>query len=147
MLDAFLKDNSKVLANADDEIKLGAIQHLSEIIRILDEQKREELIDLFLILQKDQKKWRIRESIAQQLTTLSEIYPIEIVFTYIVPIAFKFCTDIVSIVRDDAAAKIGDIVRQFAGKPGGEAFLPAIIENIKGFSNSSKYTQRQTYNL
>jgi serine/threonine-protein phosphatase 4 regulatory subunit 1 len=128
----------------DDEIKLGAIQHLSEIIQILDEQKREELIDLFLILQKDQKKWRIRESISHQLTTLSSIYPIDIVFTYIVPIAFKFCTDTVSIVRDEAASKIGDIVQQFASKAGGDIYLPAIIENIKGFSNSSKYTQRQT---
>lgn len=100
---------------------------------------------MFLTLQKDPKKWRIRESIAQQLTKLSEIYSIDIVFTYIVPIAFKFCTDTVSIVRDEAASKIGDIVRQFATKAGGDIYLPAIIENIKGFSNSSKYTQRQTY--
>lgn len=60
VLDSFLKETSKIFRNLDDEIKLGAIQHLSEIIQILDEQKREELIDLFLILQKDQKKWRVR---------------------------------------------------------------------------------------
>lgn len=96
------------------------------------------------MLQKDQKKWRIRESIALQLTTLSRIYPIEMVFTYIVPMAFKFCNDTVSIVREEAATKIGDIVQVFASKPEGEMFLPAIIENIKGFSNSKKYTQRQT---
>lgn len=40
ILDSFLKDNSKMKNNSDDEIKLGAIQHLSEIIQILDEQKR-----------------------------------------------------------------------------------------------------------
>lgn len=145
ILDSFLKDNSTPRPpNPDDEIKLGAIQHLSEIIQILDEQKREELIDIFLALQKDQKKWRIREAIAQQLTTLSSIYSINTVFVYIVPIAFKFCTDTVALVRDEAAAKIGDIVRQFAEKQDGEMFLPAIIENIRGFSNSKKFTQRQT---
>jgi hypothetical protein len=69
------------------------------------------------------------------------------VFTYIVPIAFKFCTDTVSIVREEASNKIGDIVDEFSTKPGGELFLPAIIENIKGFSISTKYTQRQTYIL
>lgn len=72
---------------------MGAIQHLSEIMQVLDEQKREELIDLFLALQKDQKKWRVRESIACQLSTLASIYDIGIVFSYIVPIAFKLCAD------------------------------------------------------
>jgi serine/threonine-protein phosphatase 4 regulatory subunit 1 len=41
ILDSFLKDSSKFACYVDDEIKLGAIQHLSEIIQILDEQKRE----------------------------------------------------------------------------------------------------------
>lgn len=49
------------------------------------------------------------------------------VFVYIVPMAFKFCTDTVALVRDEAAAKIGDIVKQFTSKAEGEIYLPAII--------------------
>jgi hypothetical protein len=41
ILDTFLKDSSNTAYYVDDEIKLGAIQHLSEIIQILDEHKRE----------------------------------------------------------------------------------------------------------
>ncbi len=88
-------------------------------MKILDEHKRIELIDIFLFLQKDQKKWRVRESIAQQLTTLSTIYDLGTVFTYIIPMAFKLCTDSVSIVRDEAASKIGDIVKLFSMNPEG----------------------------
>lgn len=65
-------------------------------------------------------------------------------FTYLVPMAFKLCSDIVSCVREEAACQIGSIVKKFQS-PEGEIYLPAIIENIKGFSNSTKYTQRQTY--
>jgi len=49
----------------DDEVKYGAISHLAEFMKIFDSQKRENFLDVFLILQKDPKKWRIRELIAR----------------------------------------------------------------------------------
>jgi len=71
------------------------------------------LIGVFEEFQKDQKKWRIRESIAKQLGNLLEIYPPLTIFQYIVPLLFKFCSDSVSIVREEAADKVGDFVQKF----------------------------------
>lgn len=58
ILDSILKD-------PNDEVKYGAISHLAEFMKIFDSQKRENFLDVFLILQKDPKKWRIRELIAR----------------------------------------------------------------------------------
>lgn len=66
-LDTILKDNSDVL-------KLSAISHLSEFVELFEKSTRENLIDVFLVLQKDPKKWRVRFEIARQLNTLSRIY-------------------------------------------------------------------------
>jgi serine/threonine-protein phosphatase 4 regulatory subunit 1 len=111
---------------------------------VLNPERREELADIFIILQNDQKKWRIRECIATQISKLAEIFSIQTVFTYLVPMSFKLCSDIVSCVREEAAIQIGDIFQKFTSEEG-KIYLPALIENIKGFSSSSKYTQRQTY--
>ena len=66
-LDNILKDPS-------DALKLSAISHLSEFVELFEKNTRENLIDVFLVLQKDPKKWRVRYEIAHQLNTLSKIY-------------------------------------------------------------------------
>lgn len=67
MVDTFFKDKS-------DEIKLGVIKHMAEIMTVLSEAKRESLIGVFEEFQKDQKKWRIRECISKQLAQILQIY-------------------------------------------------------------------------
>ena len=66
-LDTILKDRS-------DSLKLNAIDHLSDFVKLFDTTTRQNLIDVFLVLQKDPKKWRVRYSIAHQLEDLSKIY-------------------------------------------------------------------------
>lgn len=92
---------------------MEAIRHLSDILRVINQERREELVDIFMVLQNDQKKWRIRECIATQLTSLAEIYSLQTVFSYLIPITFKFCSDPVSIVRTEAAKQIGNLVKKF----------------------------------
>ena len=92
-----------ILQSGSDLIKLTAISHLSEFVELFEKSTRENLIDVFLVLQKDPKKWRIRLQIASQLNTLSKIYETETVFKYIFPISLKLCNDSVSEVRQTAA--------------------------------------------
>ena len=61
---------------------------------------------MFLVLQKDPKKWRIRYQITKQLNILSRIYETETVFKYIFPISLKLCNDNVSEVRLEAALQM-----------------------------------------
>ena len=54
-----------ILKDANDEIKFGMIQNLWKFIRVFEQERRENLLDVFVLLQRDQKKWRIRELIAR----------------------------------------------------------------------------------
>ena len=87
-------------------------------MRVLSPEKRETLIGVFEEFQKDQKKWRIRESIGGQLGELLEIYSPETIFEYMVPILLKFCSDSVSIVREEAAGKVADFIDKLDASEG-----------------------------
>jgi serine/threonine-protein phosphatase 4 regulatory subunit 1 len=92
VLDQVLKDTS-------DDIKYGTIANLWKFLSVFETERREHLLDVFLLLQKDQKKWRVRELIACQLHELARIFSPQTVFDIIVPISMKLCNDIVSCVR------------------------------------------------
>ena len=47
-----------------------------------------------------------------------EIYRPQLVFEYVVPILLKFCSDTVSIVRQEAAGKVADFVEKLGGEEG-----------------------------
>ena len=56
----FFKDKS-------DDIKLGVIRSMSQLMKVLDESRQEAMVGVFEEFQTNQKKWRIRECICKQL--------------------------------------------------------------------------------
>lgn len=135
-LESFLKD-------PNDEIKYGALQSLALFLQVFSVEKRENMVDIFVQLQKDQKKWRIRELIARQIDKLTLIFSPKITFEIIAPISFKLCNDPVSFVREEAARKIYSILKALSDA--NEAYRDSIIENVKGFSQSNRFTNRQSF--
>lgn len=131
-----------ILKDGCDELKLGSISHLTEFVEIFNSEIRENLIDVFLVLQRDPRKWRIRQSIASQIGRLSRIYTRDVVFQYIVPIAFKLCSDPVSEVRQEACKNIGALVDILKDEPN---HLFVVTESIKGFAYSGRFNQRQSF--
>lgn len=113
---------------------------MAEIMTVLSEEKRQSLIGVFEEFQKDQKKWRIRECIGRQLGQILEIYKPQLVFQYVVPILLKFCSDTVSTVREEAARKVADFIEKLSVE---EGLMIGLIESVKAFGTSPKYTQRQ----
>lgn len=134
VIDVFFKDKS-------DEIKLGVIKHISDIMTVMSETKREALVGVFEEFQMDQKKWRIRECIGRQLGQILQIYKPHIIFEYVVPILLKFCSDSVSTVREEAARKVADFIEKLSIE---EGLMIGLIESVKAFGTSPKYTQRQS---
>lgn len=88
---------------------------------------------MFLVLQKDPKKWRIRYQIANQLNTLSKIYETETVFKYIFPISLKLCNDNVNEVRFKAAKQMFYVIDNMKQSV---AYQDMAIESIKGYALS-----------
>lgn len=95
-----------------DSIKLCAIRNLSKFVAQFEAQTKENLIDVFLVLQKDPKKWRVRYLISNQLKYLSEIYDADTNFKYLFPISLKLCNDQVSEVRKSASENIIYVVNE-----------------------------------
>lgn len=143
ILGSFLKDPGLLGLISDSNIKFGAIKHLTSFLEVFNSQKKEDLIDVFLNIQKEQHKWRIRSLIAKQIEKLVSNYSKETVFRIISPISFKLCNDIVYEVRVTAAKKIYSLLKKF--EISDEIYVNCVIENIKGFSASVRFTQRQTF--
>jgi serine/threonine-protein phosphatase 4 regulatory subunit 1 len=151
LLETFLRDNSKRLTHStksnlsclqlDDEIKYGAIKNLANFLKVFDLDKREHFVEIFVQLQKDQKKWRIRELIARQIHILAEIFTKETIFRMILPISIKLCNDIVSIVREEASKQIYSLVLSLYDSE--EGYRETSIETVRLLSNSTKFSQRQ----
>jgi len=136
VMEDFLKDPS-------EKIKYGVIKNLAAFIEVFNPEKRENMIEIFLQLQKDQKKWRIRELIANQIDKLANIFSKDIVFQIITPISFKLCSDPVSIVREEASKKIAFLLDNLYDH--NEEYRNSIIANIKGFSLAPRFTVRQSF--
>ena len=60
------------------------------------------------------------------------------------PILLKFCSDSVSTVRESAARRVGDFIEKLSVE---EGLMIGLIESVKAFGTSPKYTQRQEYSI
>eukprot|EP01016_Furgasonia_blochmanni_P018633 TRINITY_DN2109_c0_g1_i3.p1 TRINITY_DN2109_c0_g1~~TRINITY_DN2109_c0_g1_i3.p1 ORF type:complete len:508 (-),score=98.30 TRINITY_DN2109_c0_g1_i3:695-2218(-) len=136
LLETFLRDNN-------DDIKYGAIKNLANFLKVFDLEKREHYVEIFVQLQKDQKKWRIRELIARQIHILAEIFSKETIFRMILPISIKLCNDIVSIVREEASKQIYSLVLSLYDSE--EGYRETAVETVRLLSNSTKFSQRQAF--
>ena len=127
---------------AVEDVKLAAIEHYSEFLKVFDREKRENLLEVLVTVQRDQHKWRIRQMIASQIDKLTEIYEQDSIFSYIMPITMKLCNDIVSSVRQTAAQKAYVLVLSLQSH---EIYFDCVVQSIIGFSLSSRFNQRQTF--
>ena len=70
---------------------------------------------------------------------MATIFSLQTVFDIVAPISFKLCADPVSIVREKAASNIYTVLLALYNT---ESRDP-IIENIKGFSQATRFSNRQ----
>ncbi|CAD8165671.1 unnamed protein product [Paramecium octaurelia] len=139
-----LKVLEQLLQDPNDEIKHGAVENLGLFFDAIEESKRASLIDILLIIQKDQKKWRIRELIAKQISHLAQVFDVETVFSIILPVSTKLCNDNVFAVRKAAAKQIFELYDKFQ-KSQNELYFNVLKQNILGFANSNMFNQRQSF--
>ncbi|KAM3146855.1 hypothetical protein pb186bvf_001009 [Paramecium bursaria] len=141
-----IKVLDQLLKETMDEVKYAATKNLWQFIKVFKEESRENLIDVFVIIQKDQKKWRIRQLIANQLQQIVQLYQTDTIFQIIVPITLKLCNDIVSVVRKKASKQIHFVLNSFLKNDEySKTYYQCFVENIKAFAISNRYNQRQAF--
>ncbi|KAM3130189.1 hypothetical protein pb186bvf_017689 [Paramecium bursaria] len=135
VLEALISDKSQ-------DIRNGIILNLDKFIRIFDLEEREYVIDLLLGIQKDIHKWRNKVMMCVSLLPLTRCFSQKTVFFQIAPILFKLCSDNVSLVRKKAAKNVYHLVERFDNA---SEELQVIQDQIRAFSLSKRFSQRQTY--
>lgn len=109
---------------------------------MLDQDKREELADIYSQIQQGNRKWRIRQIIASQIGLLSRLFLEETIVKIIIPISFQLCKDEVASVRETACLQVSTLLTNNHRSPLCELL---ITENIKSFATYNRFTLRQAF--
>jgi hypothetical protein len=131
-------------STAGEKLRQEALKNLASFLEMLDQDKREDLADIYSQLQQGNRKWRIREIIASQISILSRLFLEETIVKIIIPISFQLCKDDVACVRETACLQIASLLANNKGRALCELL---IIENVKSFASYNRFTHRQSYHL
>ncbi len=82
------------LRSSEERVKVAVVRNLLEFMSVFEsEERRESLIDVFMGLQINNRKWRVREAIASQIDRLSLFFTGENIVKFVLPISFRLCSD------------------------------------------------------
>ncbi|KAK9762868.1 hypothetical protein K7432_010973 [Basidiobolus ranarum] len=126
-----------------DEIRIGVLQNAAAFLECLSPSAREMYLPVLEdIWEAESKNWRVRESVAQQLPALCDIYQKTTVVDTILPIAVKCLNDSVSRVRETAVFAIPIIYKQSKDDPD---LSSKVFETILQFGLASSFRDRMIF--
>lgn len=132
-----------------DEVRIGILQHLYQFLRWLQPLKRRDFLpQLSELLNLDNdKNWRFRLTLAEQLIPITSLYsPID-VKEYLIPITLILVNDKVCAVRRVAIRAIAVMLKRLHQSSNTELQRNLLIELEQKFKCGSKWILRQTYAL
>lgn len=139
VFDGFLKDL--------DEVRIGVLRHLSDFLRLLKpEVRRLYLTKVQGFMNTDnQRNWRFRLELGEQLILISELYSVQEISQYLLPLGLSLAEDRVSEVRNIANRLISVIVRRFSDEKDEVCTKALFDEMITNFAQKKKWTNRQIF--
>eukprot|EP00743_Colponemidia_sp_Colp-15_P002536 GILK01002749.1.p1 GENE.GILK01002749.1~~GILK01002749.1.p1 ORF type:complete len:764 (-),score=122.74 GILK01002749.1:190-2481(-) len=134
-LDLFLKDL--------DEVKMGAVQHLAELLEIVQPSKREAYLPIFNEIQSDQENWRLRSYLSRQLRGFARLFSPAATYSVITPLTMKLCRDPVAQVREVAIQGLGALVERLGEID--SSWQAEIIRTIQSLATAHTFKDRQLF--
>ncbi|XP_021110821.1 serine/threonine-protein phosphatase 4 regulatory subunit 1-like isoform X7 [Heterocephalus glaber] len=129
-----------------DEVRIGVLKHLYDFLKLLHEDKRREyLYQLQEFVVTDNRNWRFRYELAEQLILILELYNPNDVYDYLMHIALRLCADKVSEVRWISFKLVVAILQKFYSNSESALGLNFINELILRFRHCSKWVGRQAF--
>lgn len=87
------------------KVKLNTLKVFSKVLSRLEPKRREQYADVYhSALQSDMLKWRFRLIIVSQFESLLQLFPLQKVNDFFMPMMIKFCMDECYVVRRNASA-------------------------------------------
>ncbi|XP_064640265.1 serine/threonine-protein phosphatase 4 regulatory subunit 1-like isoform X2 [Lineus longissimus] len=130
-----------------DEVKIGAVKHLAEFVKLLRPSYRKEyLLRLPDIMRTDNSRnWRYRMDLGEQLVLLCDLYNAEDLSDHLLPVSLKLAADKVCEVRQCAFRLISVLLKTFS-EDEDQKYLQGLVNDlIDKFAQSAKWYGRQTF--
>lgn len=139
IFNSFLKDL--------DEVRIGVLKHLADFIKLLPSDIRVDYLPMLtdFLTTDNNRNWRFRFELAEQLMLLCELYAPKQVLQFICPIAISLATDRVADVRTIAFKLIGVLLQRLHTCPEDGPVHKYVCDIINKFAHSPQWTRRQAY--
>ncbi|KAK3765828.1 hypothetical protein RRG08_026297 [Elysia crispata] len=139
VFDGFLKDL--------DEVRIGVLKHLAEIFKLLRPEVRLQYLAKTQEFMKtdNNKNWRFREELAEQLIQICCLFHCIDVVNHIVPLAMAMLMDKVAQVRLVALRLVSAVLKKTCDD-GEKKLLASVCNNIiERFATDYRWLLRQTF--
>ncbi|GFR82145.1 serine/threonine-protein phosphatase 4 regulatory subunit 1, partial [Elysia marginata] len=139
VFDGFLKDL--------DEVRIGVLKHLADIFKLLRPEVRLQYLARTQEFMKtdNNKNWRFREELAEQLIQICYLFHCIDVVTHIIPLAMAMLMDKVAQVRLVALRLVSAVLKKTC-EDGEKKLLASVCNDIIGkFATDYRWLLRQTF--
>ena len=127
------------------KVKLNTLKVFSMVLSRLEPKQRERYADVYhSALQSDKLKWRFRLIIVSQMETLLNLFSLQKVNDFFMPMIIKFCMDECYVVRRNASASFWILYK--AIKEGELDIAKQMIDiNFLYFADYNRFSFRQSF--
>lgn len=127
------------------KVKLSTLKVFSKVLSRLEPKQREQYADVYhSALQSDKLKWRFRLIIVSQMEGLLNLFPLQKVNDFFMPMIIKFCMDECYVVRRNASASFWVLYK--AIKSGDLEIAKQMIDiNYLYFGDYNRFSFRQSF--
>uniref|UniRef100_A0A2C9JIK6 Uncharacterized protein n=1 Tax=Biomphalaria glabrata TaxID=6526 RepID=A0A2C9JIK6_BIOGL len=139
VFDGFLKDL--------DEVRIGVLKHLADIFKLFRPEVRLQYLSRTSEFMKtdNQRNWRFREELAEQLILVCDLFHCIDVVAHIVPLAMEMLTDKVAQVRLVALKLICAILKKTYQNEEKKLLASICNDIIEKFAYDKRWLCRQTF--
>ena len=139
----------KLLEDTDD-VKIGVIEHLSDILAIIGSPSRLSLMRLLSTFNSDEHEkignWRIRYAMAEQMLPTSRLLSGTATAEFIIPVLMTYLDDAASVVREKAVAVVGEVLAHAATELSWYSNeIVNALSTIKRLATSHRWSDRRAY--
>ncbi|XP_063951520.1 serine/threonine-protein phosphatase 4 regulatory subunit 1-like isoform X1 [Lytechinus pictus] len=130
-----------------DEVRIGVLKHFADFVKLLQPELRRQYLSRMtdFLTTDNQRNWRFRLELAEQLILLCDLYDPSDVCDNILPIATKLAGDRVADVRFTSYKLLSVIAKIIMSSNNGDLRKTFVQEIVINYAQSPRWAHRQAF--
>ncbi|XP_030831729.1 serine/threonine-protein phosphatase 4 regulatory subunit 1 isoform X3 [Strongylocentrotus purpuratus] len=130
-----------------DEVRIGVLKHFADFVKLLQPELRRQYLNRMtdFLTTDNQRNWRFRLELAEQLILLCDLYDPSDVCDNILPIAMSLAGDRVADVRFTSYKLLSVIAKIVLSSNNGDLRQTFVQEVVTNYAQSSRWAYRQAF--